>query len=234
MATVEEAPLDGDAYARKSGGWVETYPKTRMDEFVAEVLAAADDAENLAGVAATKATTATNQAAIATNARQAAETASNEAASQALKAKGLVDQAEADYNTVVEKVQAAEAAATRAEAAADSLLEPMADHLAAENPHPQYLKAPASDGKLYGMKDGVWTIVEVTGGGGTSTATQYQYKQLSASTTWIIPHNLSKRPCIFVEDAYGNEVVGEIKHDASLQVSRVYFDKAITGVAYYS
>ncbi len=203
-----------------------------MDEFVAEVLAAADDVENLAGVASTKAATATNQAAIATNAKQAAETASNEAASQALKAKGFVDQAEADYNTVVEKVQAAEAAATRAEAAADSLLEPMADHLASDDPHPQYLKAPTSDGKLYGMKDGVWTIVEVTGGGGT--ASQYQYKQLAASATWIIPHSLNKRPSIFVEDAYGNEVVGEIKHDASLQVSRVYFDKAITGIAYYS
>lgn len=59
----------------------------------------------------------------------------------------------------------------------------------------------------------------------------YQHIQASASSTWVIIHNLNKRPAVTVVDSTDREVEGEIVHD-SLNQATITFTAAFAGKAY--
>lgn len=48
------------------------------------------------------------------------------------------------------------------------------------------------------------------GGGGAS----YEHDQVSASATWVIPHNFGFKPNIQVMDSIGEEMIGYLRTDA--------------------
>ena len=72
------------------------------------------------------------------------------------------------------------------------------------------------------------TIPVPTEGGGDKT---YIHKQVIASNTWEITHNLYKYPSVSVVDTGGNAVIGDVKY-IDMNVVKVTFSSAFSGKAY--
>ena len=60
---------------------------------------------------------------------------------------------------------------------------------------------------------------------------EYLHPQPQASDTWVISHNLSKRPAVTVVDSTDREVVGDIKYDSDNQIT-ITFSAGFSGEAY--
>lgn len=88
-----------------------------------------------------------------------------------------------------------------------------------------------SDGQIYILKDGTsnlnWVILN-TGGGSSTT---YIHTQGTASSVWIINHQMNKYPAVTVVDSAENQVIGDIEY---LDANRVMvtFTGAFKGKAY--
>lgn len=68
----------------------------------------------------------------------------------------------------------------------------------------------------------------VVGSGGDA---YYRHIQVSASTSWTVPHALGKYPVIQIVDTSGNMVEGDIHHDSTSQAT-LTFASAFSGEAY--
>ena len=60
---------------------------------------------------------------------------------------------------------------------------------------------------------------------------EHHHPQPIASDTWVISHNLSKRPAVTVVDSTEREVVGDIKYDSDDQIT-ITFSTGFSGEAY--
>ena len=68
----------------------------------------------------------------------------------------------------------------------------------------------------------------------TQTITLKTFKQTSPSDSWVIPHNLGRRPSIKTYTENGVvELFGEVTHP-SINVSNVLFDTSVAGIAEYN
>ena len=68
----------------------------------------------------------------------------------------------------------------------------------------------------------------------TQTITLKTFKQTNPSDSWVIPHNLGRRPSIKTYTENGVvELFGEVTHP-SINVSNVLFDTPVAGIAEYS
>lgn len=73
----------------------------------------------------------------------------------------------------------------------------------------------------------VLQVTSVTGSGPynvvlgwvSSGADKYYTQSFTTATTVVVPHNLSKYPAITIIDSAGDEVVGDVRHDSSNQVT---------------
>ena len=70
-----------------------------------------------------------------------------------------------------------------------------------------------------------------TGGGISSPHGTYTHSQSSASSTWIITHNLNCKPSVTIVDSGGNVQIGEVLYNSDSQVT-VTFAAAFSGYAY--
>lgn len=70
-----------------------------------------------------------------------------------------------------------------------------------------------------------------TGGGISSPHGTYTHSQTSASSTWIITHNLACKPSVTIVDSGGNVQIGEVLYNSDNQVT-VTFAAAFSGYAY--
>ena len=64
-----------------------------------------------------------------------------------------------------------------------------------------------------------------------STKTTYTYTQVSPLDTWVIEHNLGKKPVVVLVDDTDTVIVGTIKYDSLNQLT-VTFTEAVSGKAY--
>jgi hypothetical protein len=62
-------------------------------------------------------------------------------------------------------------------------------------------------------------------------ATRYTHVQGSASTTWVIPHNLGIYPAVTVVNSAGDLCEGEVRYDNANQVT-LTFGAPFSGTAY--
>lgn len=62
------------------------------------------------------------------------------------------------------------------------------------------------------------------------TSPRYSHEQTSASSTWVINHNLNKYPIVAVIDSSGTEVFCNTEHTSKNQ-SILYFTAAMSGRA---
>ena len=76
-------------------------------------------------------------------------------------------------------------------------------------------------------------LIDVTKSGGvaTITSTTYVHEQGIASDTWVINHNLNKRPSITIVDSADNVVEGAEKYIDNNTIE-IYFNGAFKGKAY--
>ena len=58
----------------------------------------------------------------------------------------------------------------------------------------------------------------------------YEHSQVLAATTWVIVHNLGKRPSVSVMDTSGDEVHGDVSYDTVNQVT-LSFSAPFSGTA---
>lgn len=72
------------------------------------------------------------------------------------------------------------------------------------------------------------SIKGVTGGGGDA---HFVYEQNMPSATWVINHNLGKKPAAVVVDSTENVVVGDILYN-SLNTLTITFVDPFSGKAY--
>lgn len=69
---------------------------------------------------------------------------------------------------------------------------------------------------------------------GGTTATVKSFKQTQPSDSWMISHNLGRRPNIKIYSENGVvELIGEVTH-ISTNVANVLFDIPVAGIAEYS
>lgn len=61
----------------------------------------------------------------------------------------------------------------------------------------------------------------------------YEHEQSSPSATWVVSHNLKKRPSVTVVDSAGTEIICEVQHDSDNQVTLI-FDSSTSGKAYFN
>lgn len=59
----------------------------------------------------------------------------------------------------------------------------------------------------------------------------FEYAQMTASSTWVIEHNLGKHPSVTVIDSGGDEVEGHLVYDSDDQLTLI-FSAAFSGTAY--
>ena len=59
----------------------------------------------------------------------------------------------------------------------------------------------------------------------------YTHDQQTASSTWVINHNMGKYPSVTIIDTAGDEVEGEVKHDSQNKIT-INFSSAFSGKAY--
>ena len=72
------------------------------------------------------------------------------------------------------------------------------------------------------------SIKGVTGGGGDA---HFIYEQNMPSATWVITHNLGKKPVAVVVDSTENVVIGDIQYN-SLNTLTITFVDPFSGKAY--
>lgn len=89
------------------------------------------------------------------------------------------------------------------------------------------------DGKVYelgaGLTNADWSIVAVGAGGAGDL--NYHHTQGVPSATWVIVHNLGKRPVVTVLDSGGTEVEGDVVYDSLNQLT-ITFSAGFSGDAY--
>lgn len=61
----------------------------------------------------------------------------------------------------------------------------------------------------------------------------YVHDQSSASATWIVTHNLDKRPAVSVVDSAGTQIICDVQYDSDNQVT-LTFDDSTAGKAYFN
>jgi len=72
------------------------------------------------------------------------------------------------------------------------------------------------------------SVKGVTGGGGDA---HFVYEQNMPEATWVISHNLGKKPVAVVVDSTENVVIGEIQYN-SLNTLTITFVDPFSGKAY--
>ena len=72
----------------------------------------------------------------------------------------------------------------------------------------------------------VTSNVLISGGG-----TTYVHTQASASSSWVIAHNLNRRPSVTIVDSAGNVQIGEVLYTSDNSIT-VTFASAFGGYAY--
>jgi len=77
--------------------------------------------------------------------------------------------------------------------------------------------------------------VSVTGviASGADTDKNYVHDQSSASASWVVTHNLNKRPSVSVVDSAGTQIICEVHYDSDNQVT-LTFDDSTAGKAYFN
>lgn len=65
-------------------------------------------------------------------------------------------------------------------------------------------------------------------GGASTSSSDHEHVQTTASTSWVITHNLNRYPPMTVLNGSGEVIVGEVKHDSKNQVT-ITFSQALTG-----
>jgi hypothetical protein len=60
--------------------------------------------------------------------------------------------------------------------------------------------------------------------------TTHEHYQTTASSTWVVNHNLGFRPAVTILSVGGTQMLAEVIH-ASLNQVLVYFDEPMTGLA---
>jgi hypothetical protein len=66
---------------------------------------------------------------------------------------------------------------------------------------------------------------------GTSSDKHFVYLQNTPSSSWVVTHNLNKRPSVVVVDSAESVVVGEVEYNSDNQVT-LTFAGAFSGKAY--
>lgn len=84
----------------------------------------------------------------------------------------------------------------------------------------------AEDGKTYQLNN---SLLWVEFGGKQS----YTHNQMTASTSWVIDHNLAMYPNIVIIDSTGEQVMGNIAYNSINRVT-LSFSSAISGIAQLS
>ncbi len=67
--------------------------------------------------------------------------------------------------------------------------------------------------------------------GSTSGDLRYEHNQLIPADTWIVDHNLGKRPSVFIEDSGGNDLIADIIH-VNVNQLQIVFASETGGKAY--
>lgn len=73
-----------------------------------------------------------------------------------------------------------------------------------------------------------------TGPQGTAGAggdLNFEHSQSPAASTWVVVHNLGKRPSVTVIDSAGDEVEGHLAYDSANQLT-LTFSASFSGTAY--
>jgi hypothetical protein len=73
-------------------------------------------------------------------------------------------------------------------------------------------------------------IVRSTSASASNTR-RYEFTQGSASTTWVITHNLGGKPTVTIVDSADTHVFGDVQYNSNTQVT-VTFSAAFSGKAY--
>ena len=73
----------------------------------------------------------------------------------------------------------------------------------------------------------------VTVSSSTSIVSQatYTHTQASAASSWVITHNLGRRPSVTIVDSGGNVQIGDVLYNSDNQIT-VNFSAAFGGYAY--
>ena len=66
---------------------------------------------------------------------------------------------------------------------------------------------------------------------GGSDPLEYTHSQVAPLDTWVVAHNLGKRPSVTVVDSSNREVVGDVLYDSNNQIT-ITFSGAFSGTAY--
>jgi hypothetical protein len=76
-----------------------------------------------------------------------------------------------------------------------------------------------------------YTRAEVDNLIATATDNHFEYVQVGAATSWVIAHNLGKKPSVTVQDGSGNNIIGQITYtdDNNLTLT---FNTAFAGTAW--
>jgi hypothetical protein len=86
---------------------------------------------------------------------------------------------------------------------------------------------------IYDQASQKWIAADLpSGGGGTGVDDKhYIHNQSTASATWSVTHNLSKKPSVSVVDTSGNVIEGSIKY-TNLNSLIIKFNASFSGEAY--
>lgn len=76
-----------------------------------------------------------------------------------------------------------------------------------------------------------YTQAEVDALIATATDNHYEHTQAVSSASWVIAHNLGKKPSVTIQDGSGNTVYGDIVYTDANNLT-LNFTTAFTGVAY--
>lgn len=60
---------------------------------------------------------------------------------------------------------------------------------------------------------------------------RYTHEQMAASTTWVVSHNLNRKPQVTVVDSAGTEVIGDVAYNDDNTVT-LSFSAPFSGKAY--
>lgn len=76
----------------------------------------------------------------------------------------------------------------------------------------------------------LWDAVGGSPGSGGSDAS-FVFAQTLASAVWQVQHNLAKYPAVTVVDSSGHEVIGDVVHNSSYDLT-IQFSAPFAGSAY--
>ena len=72
----------------------------------------------------------------------------------------------------------------------------------------------------------LWTILQ-----SLTVQTNYVHDQQVASASWVITHNMGKKPAVSIVDTADDEVIGEVKYNSNNQLT-ITFSAPMSGKAY--